>query len=147
MPPHGPALRRTAARGGALDYEPVPVRAWFEGAAFIALVRAAGGSVTPIEPFGGWIAADATRARPPHLAPFTRDLTVGRSWIEDFEGAVLVELEGTRFVAVRTEAVLSPPWIAPGLIIGAPTLQRALGLIDNVAQIAVAQLPGSIHSR
>lgn len=57
---------------------------------------------------------------------------MGRSWVDDFQGAVLAEVDGVRYVAVRTDAVVSPPWIAPSLIIGAATLEQALSLIDRL---------------
>lgn len=132
IPPHGVEMLRAAARGAGLDFEPVPVRAWFDGAAFIALVRALGGSVVLTEQFGGWIAGVPGRPWPLHFRAFAQELSVGRGWIDDFEGAVLVQVDGSTFVAVRTDVVVSPPWVAPALIIGAPSLEKALSLIDRL---------------
>jgi hypothetical protein len=59
-------------------------------------------------------------------------LCLERACVDDFQGAVLVELDGAKYVAVRTDAVLDPPYISAALIIGAPSLEDALSLLDRL---------------
>lgn len=125
-------MLRAAARGAGLDHEPVPVRAWFDGGPFIALVRALGGRVLLTEQFNGWVAGDPGRHWPAHYGPFAQGLSLERACVDDFQGAVLVELDGAKYVAVRTDAVLDPPYISAALIIGAPSLEDALSLLDRM---------------
>ena len=132
LPEAGLELLRAAARGEGLDYDPVPVRAWHEGGPFIALVRALGGRVLTTEQFTGWIAGDHGRHWPAHYGPFAQDLSLTHVCVDDFQGAVLVELDGARYLALRTDAVLDPPYISAALIIGAPSLPDALALLDRL---------------
>jgi hypothetical protein len=132
IPPQGLEMLRAAARGAGLDYEPVPVRAWFDGGPFIALVRALGGRLLLTEQFHGWVAGDPGRHWPAHYGPFTQGLSLERAWVDDFQGAVLVELDGATYVAVRTDAVLDPPYISAALIMGAPSLEDALSLLNRL---------------
>jgi hypothetical protein len=132
IPPQGLEMLRAAARGAGLDYEPVPVRAWFDGGPFIALVRALGGRVLLTEQFSGWVAGDPGRHWPAHYGPFAQGPCLERACVDDFQGAVLVELDGATYVAVRTDAVLDPPYISAALIMGAPSLEDALSLLNRL---------------
>ena len=126
---------REIARQAGLGYDPVPLRGWINGTQLIAAVRSLGGTVTPAEPFHGWQLSPrfdgdwglATKYAPEYL---TENLSVS-----DFVGGCLIDIDGTRFVGLRTEDEHLPTTVCAATMLGGPSLEATLALASRIKAV------------
>jgi hypothetical protein len=140
------ALRtlRAAARRLDLGYEPVALRGWLPGGELILAVRRLGGAVRPAEPFQQWILEHrggrfARLAR--EVAP---DLSSHDVALADFVGVVELTLDGQRFLALRSDAQVTPHTVDRALVLGGPSLESLLRLAGRLKAAAAEVALGEI---
>lgn len=121
-------ILREVAEHIDLGYEPVALRCFEPGRAFLSALRSLGGSATPLEPFHHWILDPHSSNEPVPGADFVPELIDGPVAVVDFQGVMLVELDGEKFLAMRTDRQEHPMRVEPALVLGAPTLEAALHL-------------------
>lgn len=126
--PEWSAVMEAAARTIGLPFKPVLVRGWLEGCEFLACVRKLGGEVRSAAGFDGWILAQEGDQARDSLKAIVPDLFVGETGIGDFHGIVEVQLDGSRFLALRTEERLLNYAVRPALVLGGSSLEATLGL-------------------
>jgi len=126
-------LRSAALRHG-LSPDPVPLRGWMGGAMLVACVRKLGGTVTPDEPFYGWILRDPVEDGEwrgiDEAAP---ELVRDGVRIGDFHGIVVIRLDGETFVALRTNDPDENDTITRALVLAGPSLDASMRLAARLA--------------
>lgn len=123
---------RQIARDAGLEYDPVPLRGWINGTQLIAAVRSLGGDVAPVEPFHGWRLSPRFDGDQGLAAEFAPEFLKENLAVGDFVGGFLIELDGTRFVGLRTEDEHLPTPSSAATMLGGPSLEATLALASRI---------------
>ena len=127
---------RETARLLRYPADPVLVRGFMEGTDFVACIRKLGGTVAPTPDFVGWALydhhdlKDATKL----ILPEFHEGEVG---IGDFYGLLEVQLDGERFLVLRTEERVTNFSVRPSLVVGGTSIQAVLRLMNRVKTVWV----------
>jgi hypothetical protein len=130
--PHWVETLRTAARTLGWKDEPIIVRGWISGAELITCIRSLGGSVDPVGPFFGWSLAVRNDGYVEPSSRFAPELVDASVHLDDFHGVVALEVEGERFLALRTNEQVFLGQVERVLLLAGRSLSLTLRLAARV---------------